>query len=256
MDKNLLDMLKINETVALIPARGGSKTVPRKNIRLFMEHPLIAYSIAAAKLSQKINRIIVSTDSDEIAGISKKYGAEVPFLRPAELARDESPDIDFVKHAILWFAEHEKKIPEYLVHLRPTTPIRSYKVLDKAIHLISQDKFASSMRSASVCIHPPYKWFVKGQDNYMEPLIKGMSCDEINLPRQNFPIVYMPNGYIDILKSKYVIQTNLMHGDRMIGFETGEIPDIDTEEDLYKLQFYEEHQGTLNELKRYLDSFN
>ncbi|HON56846.1 MAG TPA: acylneuraminate cytidylyltransferase family protein, partial [bacterium] len=107
---------------AIIPARGGSKGVPDKNIRLLKGYPVIAYSIVACKLSKKIDRIIVSTDSEKIAQISKKYGAEVPFLRPAEFATDISPDLGFMKHAVDWFEINEKNIPDFFIHIRPTTP--------------------------------------------------------------------------------------------------------------------------------------
>lgn len=255
MNKQLLEKIDYGSCIALIPARGGSKSIPKKNIRLFKGHPMIAYSIAAARRAENINRVIVSTDSEEIAEIAKKYGAEVPFLRPAEFAQDHSPDIDFVEHAIRWFWEHENKIPEYFVHLRPTTPIRNSREVDKAIKLIIEDKKATSLRSGSVCIHPPYKWLKVSEAGYMEPLMPGMSCDETNMPRQDFPEVHIPNGYVDVLKADFVIENHLIHGNRMIGFKTKEIPDIDTELDLKKLEIYPEEKRTLEELLDYLEQF-
>ena len=248
----LLNYIDYNDCVAIIPARGGSKSVPKKNIRLFQNHPMIAYSIAAGKLSQNVNRVIVSTDSVEIAEISKMYGAEVPFLRPAEYAQDNSPDIDFIKHIIWWFYEYEKKIPEYLVHLRPTTPLRNPGQIDEAICLMKSDVTATSLRSGSVCAHPPFKWFKK-KSNYLEPLIDGMTCDEVNLPRQDFPEVYIPNGYVDVIKSDFVIKTDLLHGGRMIGYKTDEVPDIDTELDMKKLSLYAGVDDILFALKMYME---
>ena len=118
---------------ALIPARGGSKGVPRKNIKDLGGFPLIAYSIAAAKISKVISRIIISTDDEEVAVTAKRLGGEVPFMRPAELATDTSTDIDFVHHAMEWLQQNEGHIPEYFVHLRPTTPLRDAELMDAAI---------------------------------------------------------------------------------------------------------------------------
>lgn len=238
MDREFLKLIDYNSCVALIPARGGSKSVPKKNIRLFQGYPLLAYSIAAGRLSRQVERVIVSTDSKEIAEVARQYGAEVPFLRPEKYAQDQSPDIDFMKHAIEWFAVHEKKIPEYLVHLRPTTPLRDPAQIDKAVCQIRKDLSATSLRSGSLCVHPPYKWFQE-KGTYLMPLMPGITCDEANMPRQDFPAVYIPNGYVDIVKSDFVIQSNLMHGDRMIGFQTNEVPDIDTEFDLKKMDLYD-----------------
>lgn len=250
MNIKLLD--KIDHTcVALIPARGGSKSVPKKNIRELQNYPLIAYSIAAAKLAENIERVIVSTDSEEIAAIARQYGAEVPFLRPAEYAQDNSPDIDVVKHAIEWLYDSEEKIPEYFVHLRPTTPIRNPAHIDEAICQIKKDCGATSLRSGSLCVHPPYKWF-KQDGTYLKPLMDGMTCDEANMPRQDFPAVYIPNGYVDIIKTDFVIKTDLLHGDRMLCYSTEEVPDIDTEMDLKKLDLYTGFKDALIQLQGYL----
>ena len=255
MDKKLLNLIDYDSCMALIPARGGSKSVPKKNIRLFKGHPLIAYSIAVAKLARNIGRVIVSTDSEEIADAAKYYGAEVPFLRPSEYAQDDSPDIDFVRHTIEWLAHNEGKIPEYLVHIRVTTPIRDYRIVEEGIRRIKQDKDASALRSGYICVHPPYKWFKYAKSGYMEPLMPGMTCDEANMARQESPKVLVPNSYVDVLKSDFIINNDLMHGERMIGFVTEEVPDIDTEEDLYKLEIYRGHKEALKELYDYLDQF-
>src|SRR3989338_10568956 len=141
-------MKKNSPTVfAIIPARGGSKGVIKKNSKCFGGHPLIAYSIIAAKLCPSIDRVIVSTDSVEITEIAKRYGAEVPFLRPEAYAQDHSPDLDFIKHALDWFDRHEKNEPDFLVHLRPTTPLRDPELLTEAIGRIKNCSEATSLRS-------------------------------------------------------------------------------------------------------------
>src|SRR3989344_1755760 len=144
---------------AIIPARGGSKSIPKKNIMNIKGYPLIAYSIAAAKLSKKIDRIIVTTDSEEMAEVAKKYGAEAPFIRPAEFAGGKSPDIEFMEHAIAWCREHEGSVPEYWVHLRPTTPLRKPEDIDKAIVTILAHPEATCLRSGDEIRESPYKLF-------------------------------------------------------------------------------------------------
>ncbi len=253
MDKKLLSLIDEDYCLALIPARGGSKSVPKKNIRIFKDHPMIAYSIAACVLSQEISRVVVSTDSEEIAEISRRYGAETPFLRPAEFAGDNSPDIDFMRHAIQWFGEKEGRIPGYIVHIRATTPIRDYRLVDEGIRKIKKDPGATSLRSGYIVAHAPYKWFKYGKAGYMEPLFPGMTCDEANMPRQDFPKVLVPNSYVDVVKPAFIIENDLLHGDKMIGYETAEVPDIDTEEDLYKLETYRGHKAAFEELHKWVE---
>ena len=109
-----------NQILALIPARGGSKGVPRKNVMMLDGKPMIAYSILQAQASQRINRVVVSTDDEEIAAVAREWGAEVPFMRPAEYAQDLSPDIDVFRHALTWLRDNQNYEPEMVVHLRPT----------------------------------------------------------------------------------------------------------------------------------------
>jgi CMP-N,N'-diacetyllegionaminic acid synthase len=127
-------------TIAIIPARSGSKGVIDKNIRVLSGRPLIAYSIQAALIADNIDRVIVSTDSEHYAYIAREYGAEVPFLRPAEISTDFSSDYDLMKHALDWLKTSEGKIPEYIVHLRPTTPLRDPAIVDAAVELFQKIK--------------------------------------------------------------------------------------------------------------------
>src|SRR5262245_22108602 len=117
-------MVASGSVVAIVPARGGSKGIPRKNVREVGGHPLIAYSIAAGLASPLVSRVIVSTDNEEIASVARAYGAEVPFMRPAELAADDTPDLPVFIHALDWLARHENQSPAIVVHLRPTSPLR------------------------------------------------------------------------------------------------------------------------------------
>ena len=217
--------------VAIIPARSGSKGVVDKNIRLLGGHPLIAYSIVVARLANEIDRIIVSTDSEAYADIARKYGAEVPFLRPGEISGDNSTDYDFIKHALDWMQNEEGLIPNYLVHLRPTTPLREIKIIDNAVRYMMKNNDATALRSAHKTHLTPYKMF-KLNGEYMRPFLSYEKVKEFyNLPRQFFEDAYIPNGYVDIIRPSIVKNTGLLHGDRIKLWETEEIPDIDTTAD-------------------------
>lgn len=223
--------------VALIPARGGSKGVPRKNIALLGGYPLIAYSIAAAKMAGDISRVIVSTDSPEIASIAKKYGAEAPFLRPAGLSGDKSPDLDFVLHAMNWFQEQEGKIPDYFIHLRSTTPLRDPVIVNQAIKEIRLQVEATSLRSGHPAAESPFKWFMRDEQGYFKSLISGYSNDQINAPRQAFPVAYIPDGYVDVLKTSFIRESGSLHGNKMIGFISPVCTEVDTLKDFEFLEY-------------------
>ncbi|MDO8486241.1 MAG: acylneuraminate cytidylyltransferase family protein [Candidatus Staskawiczbacteria bacterium] len=225
---------KNKNIIALIPARGGSKSIPKKNIMDLAGHPLIAYSIAAVRLSKYISRIIVSTDNQEIAKISEFYGAEVPFVRPQKYATDASRDIGFIKHAINWLKRNEGFCPDYIVFLRPTTPLRDIKVVDKAILEIIKDKKATSLRSAHKFESSAYKLFRK-KGSYAEFFGKEdfrPSIEYQDLPRQKLPATYKTNGYVDILLTKFIEKTGKLHGPRIKAFVTNETADIDTLRDV------------------------
>ena len=217
----------------IIPARGGSKSIPKKNIKLLGGFPLIAYSIAASQLSHKIRHTIVTTDSEEIADIAVRYGASVPYLRPQELAQDNSTDIEFFKYHIQYLKKNNLEIPDLLVHLRPTTPLREISYIDKAISLFKKDKIATALRSAHNTHLTPYKMFKK-EDNYMRPfLTSSLGKEFYNLPRQAFEDAFIPNGYVDIIKTKTFDTSDILHGNNIYLFETEHTADIDVLEDFY-----------------------
>ena len=216
---------------AIIPARSGSKTIKNKNIINLGNYPLIAYSIAVAKSSKLINKVIVSTDSPKIRDIALRFGAEVPFLRPAEISRDSSVDIDFFKHYISFAEENNYSKPEYLVHLRPTTPLRDVNVIDRGIEFLLSKPEASGLRSVYEHNFSPYKVF-KLENSFLKGFFPDESRTEYyNLPRQTFPQTYIPNGYVDIVLSS-TIKCNTLHGDKFLGYVVDKVPDIDDLEDL------------------------
>ena len=223
--------------IAVIPARSGSKGLPNKNIKELAGKPLIAYSIMAAQKTKLIDRIIVSTDSEEYASLAIKYKAEVPFLRPAELAGDSSTDYDFVKHLLDWLADNEDILPDYFVHLRPTTPFRDPDVLDSAIEKFMNNAEATSLRSAHEMPETAYKQF-ELEGEYFKTICTGsFDLDDANNSRQSFPETYAPNGYVDILKTSHILRTNLLHGNRVLGYITDFTIEVDCEEDFGFLEW-------------------
>lgn len=231
--------------IAIIPARSGSKGVPGKNIKLLGGLPLFAFSIIAAKMMPSVSRVIVSTDSIEYSEIAKEYGAEVPFLRPIEISGDKSTDYDLFLHALNWFKDYENFIPDYLLHLRPTTPLRDPQIMEDAVKLFNENKnIATSLRSGHSAPESPYKWFLKDDNNYFKGLRDDLTPEKVNLPRQSFPSVYIPDGYIDILKSSVILENRTLHGDKMLVFESPFCVEVDTKDDFEYLEFQIEKEGS------------
>ena len=252
MNKSILEKIQKGSVYAIIPARSGSKGVKNKNIRCLDGYPLIAFSIVAAKMCPSVERVIVSTDSEEYAEIARKYGAETPFLRPAEISGDKSTDIEFMEHAINWLADNEGKVPEFFMHVRPTYPLRTVEVMEKAAVLMKGDPKATSLRSAHLASNTPYKWFNLREDGYYKSIRDDITLDEANNPRQAFPDVYVPDGYVDMLSTKFIVENDLMHGDHMIGYVVPGGVDIDALKDVEYLEFYIKDHGNeiLDELKK------
>ena len=217
--------------VALIPARSGSKSIPFKNIIKLGKYPLIAYSIAEAKLSMYIQDVIVSTDSQKIAAIARKYGATTPFLRPKEISQDNSLDIEFFKHYLSFLKNKFVEIPNLIIHLRPTTPLREIKVIDKAIEYMKKHSEFTALRSMHKTYLTPYKMFRLYKECAI-PFLNYRGVKEFyNLPRQIFEDAYIPNGYVDIIRPSVIEETGTVHGESMKLWETSKIADIDTIED-------------------------
>jgi len=214
--------------VCLIPARGGSKGIPGKNIKELNQQPLISYSILDSLRSKLIEETYVSTDSIKIANIARKYGAEVPFMRPKKYATDKSQDIDYIKHFISWYYIEKNYYPRLVVILRPTTPTREIDTIDRAISSILEHPDATSLRSVELFEESPYKWFdIDG--GYLVPLLNDDKTMHMK-PRQQVPKVYRPNGYIDVYLPEMIKKGNLC-GDKMIPFITPQTIEIDNKRD-------------------------
>lgn len=227
------------KTYALIPARAGSKGVKNKNTSLLNGKPLIAYSIEVALMCETFDRVVVTTDSQAIADIAKAFGAEVPFLRPSNLAQDKSPDRSYIEHALDWLISNEGVTPELIAILRPTTPLRDSVLLNSAVKKMEEHfTLATSLRSVHSLPEPPQK-MLQLQDNWLVGFFPDDKRKEyFNLPRQMFPTAYQPNGYIDIVKASYIReQPEGIFGSKMIGFETPNSVEIDTQEEFDYLKY-------------------
>ena len=204
------------EVVAVIPARGGSKGIPRKNIRSFAGYPLIAWSIAAARQAQTVTRVVVSTDDPEIAAVARQYGAETPFLRPPELARDATTDLPVFEHTLKWMEEFEAYKPEVVVQLRPTSPIRPRGMVDEAVRILLAHEDADCVRGVVPAGQNPHKmWRLPdGENGPMKNLldVKGIS-EPYNAPRQILPPVYWQTGHIDAIRVSTIAGKQSLTGD-------------------------------------------
>ena len=208
----------MTETLALIPARGGSKGIPRKNIRNFAGYPLVAWSIAAGLNSDLVARVIVSTDDEEIAAVAREFGAETPFLRPAEFAQDSTTDLPVFEHALDWLEENEGYKPEIVVQLRPTSPIRPRGLVDDAVRILLEHADADCVRGVVPAGQNPHKmWRLpEGEHGPMKNLldVEGLA-EPYNAPRQVLPPVYWQTGHIDAIRASTILEKKSLTGDEI-----------------------------------------
>ena len=197
--------------LALIPARGGSKRLPRKNIKLLNGKPLIEWTISAAKNSQFISNVTVSTDDNEIAEVAKKSGARVPFIRPSHLANDTADSISVVKHAIEYYKKEGQKY-DYVMLLQPTSPLRTSAHIDKAISLL-KDRNADAVISVCLCDHSPLWSGQLGAGYFMGNFLKEVIK---NARSQDLPDYYRLNGAIYLIKVDALIANNTFFLDENI----------------------------------------
>jgi N-acylneuraminate cytidylyltransferase len=205
----------MTDILALIPARGGSKGIPHKNIRGFAGYPLIAWSIAAGLQARSISRVIVSTDDEKIAAIAREYGADVPFMRPHEIAQDRTLDLPVFEHALKWLEDIEGYKPDYVVQLRPTSPVRPTDMIDSAVKILVENTEADSVRGVVPAGQNPYKmWRFNGYDKPLQPLLKVEGVTEpYNAPRQILPQAYWQTGHIDAIRTTTITRKNSLTGD-------------------------------------------
>ncbi len=206
--------------VALVPARAGSERVPGKNVRALAGHPLIAYTIAAAHESGLFDSVVVSTDSEEIAEVARRYGAEVPALRPPEMATATSPDIEWVRHMLDVLAEDGRTFEVFSL-LRPTSPFRGADTIRRAWEqFLSLDPAADSIRAVELCRqHPGKMWVIEGE--LMRPLLAQSPGEVPTHSRQykSLPEVYVQNSSLEIAWTRIAAQ-NEIAGARVVPFLT------------------------------------
>ncbi|UYN88706.1 MAG: acylneuraminate cytidylyltransferase [Anaerolineales bacterium] len=205
------------EVLAIIPARGGSKSIPRKNVRLFAGHPLLAFSIAAALQAETVTRTIISTDDEDMARIARELGAEAPFIRPAEFAQDNTLDLPVFEHALTWLAKNEGYKPQIVVQLRPTSPLRPRGLVDEAVQLLLKNPKADSARGVVPSGQNPHKMWRVDANGQMQPLLKVKGIGEpYNAPRQNLPATYWQTGHVDAIRSSVILNKHSMSGEMIL----------------------------------------
>ena len=221
--------------LALVPARGGSKGIPRKNLQLLGGQPLVVHAVAAARAARRVSRVLCSTEDAEIADIARAAGAEVPFLRPAELAQDASEDWPVFKHALDWLMRNEAWAPDVVVNLRPTSPMRTPSHVDAAIQLLL-DTGADSVKAICLARQHPHKMWMRQPNGRIEPYLKTpfRAARGPDVPRAQLEDVYWQNGVVDVTRREVILGQGVMIGQRVAGLVTAleDSIDIDTPLDL------------------------
>ena len=214
--------------IAIIPARSGSKSIKDKNIVNFRGRPLLVWSIEQCLKSKKIDEIYLSTDSKRYAAIARKFGLKKIIFRPKSISNDKSTDYEFIKH----FIDNVDTSHEVIAHIRPTTPLRDVKLLDKIIEFFILNKKYSSLRAVHENPETAYKSF-ELKNKFLKPL-KGVqkTMDELNNPRQNFSKTYSANGYIDLYRKEFVKKNKKLFGNKVMGYITPLTMEIDSLDEL------------------------
>lgn len=223
---------------ALIPARGGSKTIPRKNVKMYKDKPLLVHSIDIAKKCPFISRIVISTDCEEIKKVAMENGAEVPFIRPSDISGDFSTDLECFQHYLLWLTYAKQDIPDIIVHLRPTYPERCITDVNKMIKTFLKVRNQyDCLRTVIPIDKSPFKMYTLSEHT-LQPLFTsyGNMKEPYNHVRQVLPQCYLHNGYIDIVNTKTISELKSMTGHKIYPYvmKLHNDLDIDTYQDWEK----------------------
>lgn len=222
-------MYKEKNILGLIPARGGSKGLLRKNIKPLLGKPLIAWTIEQALASKYLDRVVVSTDDKEIAEISIKYGAEVPFVRPKELAENDAKGIDVVLHAIDWFKEDDKqKKYDLIMLLQPTSPLRTTEDIDKAIELLFLKEAKTIVSVCEVDHHPLWENTLH-EDGCMKNFIRQ---EIMNKNRQELPVYYRLNGAIYLAYYNCIKEQKSFFGEKTFAYIMPKVRSVDIDDEI------------------------
>lgn len=212
--------------LGLIPARGGSVRVKNKNILKLGGRPLIDYTVKAALASKYLDRVVVSTDNEEISKIARESGAEVPFVRPSEIATKDATELAFHMHAIEWLSQNQDYRPDYIVNLYPTTPFRTTESIDSAIELILDHPQADGLRSVTKCSEHPYKMWTRDKE-YLNYFVHDDDPRVHTLSYHLLPEVFIQNASIYIIKKDVVMNQKTTIGKKMLCFEMSDEESVD-----------------------------
>lgn len=202
------------KVLGIIPARGGSKGVPRKNIKVLGDKPLISYTIEIAKAAPSISTLIVSTDDNEIAKVARKYGAEIPFLRPEELSTDTTPMVSVLKHVISFYAQKEE-IFDAICLLQPTTPFRTVEDIENCVDIMTKTNADTVITTVRVPdVFNPY-WVYTQKGETLSLSVAG----ETKPRRQDLPLAFGRAGSVYLMKPDNVMKNNSLYGNKIMGYE-------------------------------------
>lgn len=226
------------KTVALIPARGGSKRLPGKNIKDLGGKPLLAYTIEAALNAESVDRIILSTDDESIAKVALEWGADVPFIRPEHLAQDKTPDRPVLQHALDWLKQNDQQEFDFLVLLRPTSPFKTAKLIDQCVSKLAASDSYSSIRTVTPAegVFHPY-WMFHSEGDCLSPFIDGISLEKY-YQSQLLPKCLRLNGLVDVLRTDRILGQGNHWGECIGSVVTEEIDSVDID-NLLDFQFCE-----------------
>ncbi len=228
-------MITQPEVLGVITARGGSKSILKKSIALCAGKPLMQYTIEAAKQANTITRLIISTDDEEMAEFAHSQGIEVPFMRPNEIAQDTTPDISVFEHILSELSSREKYIPQAVVHLRPTSPLKKATDIDMGVELLLDRLDVQSVRSVCEPLHTPFKMYSLCKDTgLLSPLLPKVFPktfekypEAYNMPRQILPKVWRHSGYVDVIRPAVITNLHSMSGTKILPLFFEEWRDID-----------------------------
>lgn len=221
------------KVLGVIPARKDSKRVKNKNIRPLNGEPLLLYTVRASLQSKLLDKIVLSTDSADIAEIGRRNKIEVPFIRPGNISTDESTDREYLAHCVEWYVTNRDYHPDFLVILRPTTPFKTAELIDEAIAIISERDVGSVRTVTRVTgVHHPYWMYLKDGDNLGRPFLPGISKKKY-FQSQTLPPVFRLNGVVDVIKAGNIYTKDSIYGEDIFLHEISEDIsfDIDTELD-------------------------
>lgn len=221
--------------VAIVPARGGSKSLPKKNILLLKGKPLLCHSVDYSLKSKLVSTTIVSTDSKEIADIAKNCGASVPFIRPDKFAQDDTRDYPVMRHALDFF-ESKGQIFDIYILLRPTSPMRPSGLIESAVEIFKNNPLVTSIRSMAEIKEHPYRAWKQNQDGSISSFINN-ETEPYNIPRQELPPLYFQTGDIEAIRRETLINGSVS-GNRVfpLVIKHNEMIDIDNQSDFERAE--------------------